>query len=246
MKLRSTDGGRKTAPGTRKGSQARTDQQDPPADPRPLMLGYVRVSTREQADEGYSLDAQVERLTEEAERRGYRLEIVADPGYSGRTDNRPGLQDALRRLKKRGPDAPVGLMVTKLDRLARSVQHFTGFIAASQKQGWAVVVLDFDLDTSTPNGRLVAHILSAVAQWESEMIGQRTRDGMAEAKAQGSRFGGIEQVAAETSARIVRERADGLTFREIAAGLDTDGVPTPAGGKRWYHSTVLRAWERAA
>ncbi|ADU06414.1 Resolvase domain protein [Micromonospora sp. L5] len=207
------------------------------------MLGYVRVSTREQAKEGFSLDAQTERLREEAERRGYDLEIVTDAGYSGRTDNRPGLQEALRRLKRREAD---GLMVCKLDRLARSVQHFTSFIAASQRQGWSVVVLDFDLDTGSPNGRLVAHILAAVAQWESEMIGQRTADGMAEAKAQGARFGRSRQADDATVTRIKQEREAGKSFAAVASGLDADGIPTPGGGKRWYASTVARIWEAAA
>lgn len=210
---------------------------------RPRLIGYIRVSTREQADEGWSLDAQSERLHEEAERRGYDLTIIADEGYSGRTDNRPGLQEALRQLKRKEAS---GLMVTRLDRLARSVQHFTSFISTAQRQGWGVVVLDFDLDTSTPNGRLVAHILAAVAQWESEMIGQRTREGMAEAKAQGARFGATRQVSDQTVAHIVAECGKGNSFRLVAEDLDAAGVPTPGGGKRWYASTVRGIWRAAA
>jgi len=238
-----TVGARNPDAGTVKRSASRTRGASPVKRTRPLMIGYVRVSTREQADEGWSVDAQTERLYEEAERRGYDIKVIADAGYSGRTDNRPGLQEALRMLKRHEAD---GLMVARLDRLARSVQHFTSFIATAQRQGWSVVVLDFDLDTSTPNGRLVAHILAAVAQWESEMIGQRTREGMAEAKAQGARFGAERKVDADTVAHILAECGKGNSFRLVAQDLDAAGVPTPGGGKRWYASTVRGIWRAAA
>lgn len=214
------------------------------ADSGPLrMLGYVRVSTEEQAKDGFSLDAQTEALHAEAERRGWDIEIIVDAGYSGRSDNRPGLQECLRRLKRRAAD---GLVVVRLDRLARSVKHLTSFIEAANRQHWNLVALDIALDTTTPNGRLVVHILAAVAQWEAEMIGQRTKEGMAEAKAQGARFGFARKADDATVARIVAERGKGTSYRLIAQDLDAAGTAPPGGGQRWYASTVERIWKAAA
>ena len=84
---------------------------------RPLALGYVRVSTAEQADSRLGLDAQVEQLEREAEARGWDLEVVADEGFTAKHTRRPGFQAALSRLAQRGrPGAPRD----KVDRVARS------------------------------------------------------------------------------------------------------------------------------
>jgi len=207
------------------------------------VIGYVRVSTREQADSRLGLDAQRRALTEEATRRGWSLEIIEDAGYTARSTNRPGLRRALRALRSRQADA---LVVAKLDRLSRSVQHFATFLAAAQRQKWSIVVLDLGIDMTTPNGRLVVNILASVAQWESEMIGTRTADAMAEARARGATYGRERMADDATVARIRTLRADGLSFGKIAAALDADGTPTPNGGQRWYPSTVARIHKAAA
>ncbi len=203
------------------------------------VVGYVRVSTREQADSRLGLDAQRRALAEEADRRGWELELIEDAGYTARTDNRPGLRRTLAMLKRHEVDA---LVVYKLDRLSRSVQHFAEFLHLAQKQRWALVVLDLNIDMTTPNGRLVAHILAAVAQWESEMIGVRTADAMAEAKTRGARFGREGMAGADAVSRIRHLREQGWPFARIATALDAEAVPTPNGGQRWYGSTVSRIY----
>jgi integrase len=95
---------------------------------------------------------------------------------------------------------------------------------------------------TTTNGRLVARILAAVAEWESETIGDRVKDGMAQAKAEGARFGKGRMTDAATVGRIRQLRAEGLSFAGIASILDKQGVPTPNGGQRWYTSTVSRLY----
>lgn len=202
-------------------------------------IGLVRVSTREQADSRLGLEAQRRGLVAEAERRGWELEIIEDAGYTGRNDNRPGLKRALAMLKRHEADV---LLVYKLDRLSRSVQDFARFLTLAQKQKWALVALDMQIDMTTPNGRLVAHILAAVAQWESETIGARTADAMAEAKARGATFGRVRMAEPATVARIHLLREDGHSFARIAAVLDHEGVSTPNGGARWYGSTVSRIY----
>jgi len=195
------------------------------------------VSTREQADSGLGLDAQRRAITDEATRRGWDVTWCLDEGYTGRNEKRPGLQEALRLLKRK--EARV-LVVAKLDRLSRSVHDFTGTVQVAKKQRWALVVLDPVIDMTTPNGRMVANILASVAEWESDIIGQRTAAAMAEAKAKGQRFGRERSTPAEVVARILTEHQHGATYNAIARRLDADAIPTPNGGHRWYASTVRR------
>lgn len=199
------------------------------------MIGYVRVSTPEQADSRLGLAAQRRGLVAEAERRGWELVIVEDAGYTARTENRPGLQQALAMLKRHEADA---LVVYKLDRLSRSVQHFAKYLKLAERQRWALVALDM----TTPNGRLVAHILVAVGQWESEVIGSRTADAMAEAKTRGVRFGRERMTDDATVQRIQTLRGKGCFFACIATMLDSEAIPTPNGARRWYGSTVSRPY----
>lgn len=201
------------------------------------VIGYLRVSTREQADSGLGLDAQRHAIATEAERRGWEVEWFADEGYSARNLNRPGLTAALRALRRHEADA---LVVSRLDRLSRSLPDFGATLDTAHRQRWAVVALDLGVDMTTPNGKLVANILAAVAQWESETIGLRTADAMAEAKARGVRFGRERAIPAEIVERIVAERGDGATYAAIAEGLDADAIPTPGGGGRWHPSTIRR------
>lgn len=201
-------------------------------------IAYVRCSTSEQADSRLGLEAQRRALQDECARRGWELvETIEDAGYTARNVNRPGLRQALASLKRHGADV---LVVSRLDRLSRSVQDFAAMLNTAQRQRWTVCVLDVSVDTSTPNGRLVANILISVAEWESAMIGARTSDAMAEAKRRGTRFGRSRAVSDEVVARIVETRRAGGSFAAIARTLDLDRVPTPAGGQRWYPSTVAR------
>jgi DNA invertase Pin-like site-specific DNA recombinase len=201
------------------------------------VVGYLRVSTREQAESGLGLDAQRRAITDEADRRGWSVTWCTDEGYTGRNAKRPGLQEALRLLKRK--EASV-LVVAKLDRLSRSVHDFTGTVQVAHKQRWALVVLDPVIDMTTPNGRMVANILASVAEWESDINGDRTRAAMAEAKAKGQRFGRERCIPPKVVKRIMRMHAQGVTYNAIAKRLDASGVPTPNGGQRWYPSTVRR------
>lgn len=207
-------------------------------------VGYVRVSTREQADSRLGLDAQRRALQQEADRRGWELTLIEDAGFSGRRADRPGLKEALRLLRSKQADV---LLVYKLDRVSRSVQDFAGLLHTATRQDWALVALDMQVDMTTPNGRLIAHILVAVAQWEAEMIGARTADAMAEAKERGERFGREPQpLHPKTVAAIVDGRKLGKSYATIAAELTAAGVPAPAGGPTWYASTVAGVYRREA
>ncbi len=209
--------------------------------PRPLALGYVRVSTLDQAEHGASLAAQRAALTEEAARRGWDLEIVADEGMSGKNLNRPGMLAALDRLDAGLADM---LLATRLDRISRSVADFAGLLDRSTRRGWDLVLLDPALDTTTPAGRFTANVLASAAQYERELIASRTREGMAQRKAEGATFGRPRLMPDDVVARILNERAGGLSLAKIADGLNADGVPTAHGGSAWHASTVKRVCDR--
>jgi DNA invertase Pin-like site-specific DNA recombinase len=203
---------------------------------RPLALAYIRVSTAEQATEGLSLDAQRAALTAEAERRGWDVEIVADEGVSAKSlTRRHGLQSALARLDAGHADA---LMALRIDRVSRSVQDFSGLIARAQRRAWRLVLLTPDLDTETSGGKFMAHVLAAAAEYERDLIGDRTREGMARRRAEGVHVGRPAVLSGEVVRRIVADRAAGRSLRGIADTLTAEGVPTAHGGARWHASTV--------
>lgn len=201
------------------------------------VVGYTRVSTEEQASSGAGLQAQEAAITGETIRRGHQLvALFTDEGVSGKAlRGRPGLTQALEHVETGQAD---GLMVAKLDRLSRSMLDFAALMERSQRHGWALIALDLGVDTSTPAGELVAHVMASVAQWERRAIGARTREALAAKKAQGVQLGRPPTLPADVRARIVRAREDDQTLAAIAASLNADHVATAQGGVQWWPSTV--------
>lgn len=210
------------------------------------MIGYVRRSkaNRKRADDpAHGIGAQRSAIVAEADRKGWSV-VWADPddGHTGAHTRRPGLTAALERLARGEAD---GLVVAKLNRLSRSVVDFAGLLRLARKQGWSVVALDLGIDTSTLNGRLVANIVMSVAEWEREIIGERTREALAEAKANGVQLGRPVLVTADTTSLVRRLRGDGLTLRAVADTLNADGIPTAHGGTAWRTSTIRGVLRRS-
>jgi DNA invertase Pin-like site-specific DNA recombinase len=204
------------------------------------VIGYLRVST---VNQEHGLDAQRASIEAEAKRRGWQVEWVEDAGKSGKDIDRPGITAALAMLKAREADA---LVVAKLDRLSRSLADFARLLEAAAKQGWSVVALDLGIDTTTPTGKLVANVMAAVAQWERETIGLRTKEALAAAKAKGVHVGRPSAVAPLVSRRIRRHRKAGMTYRAIADRLNADSVPLPGGGAKWHPNSVRSITLRSA
>lgn len=207
---------------------------------RPLALGYVRVSTADQAEHGASLEAQRAALTAEAERRGWDLEIIADQGLSAKTLNRPGLAGALERLDKGQAQF---LLAIRLDRVSRSVADFAGLLDRAARRSWGMVLLSPNIDTSDPAGRFTANVLASAAQYERELIGARTREGMAQRKLEGVQLGRPRTMAPEAIEQIRAGKARGDSLRAIAATLEAAGIPTAQGGARWHASTIKKVLE---
>ena len=202
------------------------------------VLGYVRVSTEEQADSRAGLEAQRAAIQRECERRGWQIvEVIEDAGFSAKDLKRPGVRAALEELERGRADA---LVVAKLDRLSRSMLDFTAVMAKAQKQGWALVALDCAVDTTTPAGEAMAHVLATFAQFERRLIGQRTREALAVKRAQGVRLGRPQSISPRLARRIRSMRNRGLTLQAICDKLNNEGIPTPHGGSVW-RPTSLRA-----
>ncbi len=211
--------------------------QSPSAE-RKLMLGYVRVSTDEQARSGLGLEAQEAALKAEAERRGWDLVIFRDEGASGKQVN-PGLRKALGELAAGLAD---GLIVARMDRISRSLLHAVEILDLAKNQGWALVVLDLGVDLTTPAGRALAGTMAVFAEFERELIRERTRAAASAAKARGKKLGRPRQVTQEVARRIVELRDAGKSYDAIARELEGAGELSPTGRPTWQSSTVRRIY----
>jgi DNA invertase Pin-like site-specific DNA recombinase len=204
---------------------------------QPLALLYVRVSTGRQAREGHSLESQPAILKTAAEAAGYAVEIVAETG-SGRNASRPALLSALARLKSGEASA---LYAVDVDRLARSTIHLIEIANAAHREGWRLVITSADVDSSTPAGEMFLTMAAAFAQYESRMVSARVKRQHEARRDRGEIWGATtgprSPLPAETVARMISLRAEGLTLRAIAETLTAEGIPTARGGK-WEAATV--------
>jgi DNA invertase Pin-like site-specific DNA recombinase len=204
------------------------------------MVGYCRVSTGEQARSGLGLDAQKTVIAAAADREGW--EIIAwhvDAGETGKNTGRPAFIAAMRAVADGTAD---GLVAAKLDRVSRSVVDFAGLLDWFTKADRALAILDPAIDTTTPSGRLVANVFSAVAEWEADVIADRTSAALQAKRNAGhaiSRPSVLDNSA--LLERIRSLRSGGLSLAAIAGHLNAEGVPTVRGGAEWRPSSVQAA-----
>ena len=229
---------------------------------RAKVVGYLRVSTEGQADNGVSLAGQRRKV--EAYADLYDLDLVAvveDAGFSAKTLKRPGLDRTLAMLEE---GQVQGLLVAKLDRLTRSVRDLLGLVERYFRDGFSLFSVSEQVDTRTASGRMVLNILAVISQWERETIGERTREALAHLRAEGVTLGGdalgwertietdesgrrrVREVReeAETVRKIHELREEGLTLRQVASRLDAEGHRTKKSGK-WHPETVRRVLTRS-
>lgn len=204
------------------------------------VIGYVRVSTEEQANQGVSLAAQESKLRQYCELFGHDLvEVVIDAGQSAKSLNRPGLQQALTALKSGQAE---GLLVFKLDRLTRSVRDLCDLMELYFRQS-ALLSIQEQCDTSSAAGRMVLNLMTSVSQWERETIGERTSTALQFKKAQGVQLGAPRLKSADTIARIKALRDAGHSLPSIAASLTAEGYQTVKGGT-WQPATIAKILKR--
>lgn len=156
-----------------------------------MLIGYARVST-----EGQTLDAQTDALTAAGAER-----VFADR-ISGSARHRPELDRLLDQIR---PGDVV--VVTKYDRLARSLRDLLEIVESIGKRGAGFKSLAEDIDTTTPAGRLVFHVFASIAQFERERIAERTREGLAAARKRG-RVGGRPPALSPAQREGVRRMRD--------------------------------------
>ncbi len=147
-------------------------------------IAYIRVSTEEQS---LGLDAQRERVESYCHARGYELvAVVEDKGASGKTLNRSGMDKVRKIMKRKMVDAVVAL---KLDRLTRRVSDLHILMKESAETGVAIVSIMETLDTSSAAGRLMVHMLAGMAEWERDVIAERTSAALTLLASRGERVG---------------------------------------------------------
>lgn len=199
------------------------------------VVGYTRVSTVEQGQSGLGLAAQAAAIEAECARRGWVLDRIETDVLSGRSMSRPGLQSALTDCDSGAVD---GIIVSKLDRLSRSLIDFAALLERAKRRGFNIVALDLGVDLATPQGKLLANVMASIAEWEREIIGQRTKDALAVARSRGVRLGRPPAVPAALVTRIRRAHSRGTSLSAIARKLNAEGVPTAHGGAQWHPSTI--------
>ena len=219
-------------------------------------IGYIRVSTEQQANEGVSLDAQRAKIEAWCTHNGYELaQVYVDAGISGKSmDKRPGLQDALKSLKK-----GMALVSYSLSRLARSTKDAISIGETVAKRKADMVSLSEQIDTTTAAGRMMFQMLAVLAEFERNLTAERTTSALQHKKATGQKYTNITpygfeaiegrlvqvQQEAEIVAEIQASRTGGNTLQFIADSLNTRGIPTKT-GKQWAPATIHLLLKRSS
>lgn len=223
------------------------------------VIGYIRVSTVDQATEGVSLDAQRARIEGWCAANGGTLaeaDVFVDAGLSGkRSDNRPGLQAALDAVCATGGV----LVVYSLSRLARSTKDTIAIADRLAGSRAELVSLTERIDTTTATGKMFFRLMAVLAEFERDLISERTKAGLAQKRSESERVGQlpygydladdgrtVRPNPAELAllAEIGALRSAGRSLRWIARDLTRRGVPTKNGGRRWSHTTIATILNR--
>ncbi len=212
---------------------------------------YIRVSTDAQAEEGYSLDAQRDKLLAYCHAHGWNVcpdHIYTDAGISGTsTDGRIAL-GAMLAAARAGEITRV--VAIKLDRIARNVRDFLGIVTELDEAGCGLVLMAESFDTGTPTGKFALTMFAAMAELEASTITERVMSGKRQKATTGGYNGApvplgydytmgifVPNEHAPTVRRIFAEFVAGQTLSTIADGLNRDGIAT-ARGRKWYAATV--------
>lgn len=208
---------------------------------RQSVVIYCRVSTDEQVTSGLGLGAQESECRAYAARHGLTvIAVVVEPeAISGKVDplSRPGFRKAVALLD----DAEAGsLLVRRQDRVSRRLRHFLEVLDYAAQQGWTLCTTDGRIDTSSAAGNLQTNVMASVAQYERDVISERTREALAAKRERGQRLGRPSQLTPQLCERVLTLRQEGWTYQSIAALLNSEGLPTARGGT-WGVSSIQSA-----
>ena len=218
------------------------------------VVGYVRVSTEEQAKSGLGREAQIKKIKAYCDLYNAELiDIIIDNGVSGKTLNRDGLNKIIKMFQENTVD---GVVVAKLDRLTRSVSDM-GLLVNKIFKNKELISVSENIDTRTASGRLVLNVLVSVAQWERETIVERTKDALKAKRERGEKTGGDipfgydvlngKLIYNDEEQKVInyikRLRKKGYGYKRIANMLNNKGLKTKK-GKSFSHMQVKRIIER--
>ncbi len=222
-------------------------------------IGYIRVSTEDQAREGVSLDNQRAKIRSYCELKDLDLmETIEDAGISAKNLNRPGAQRVLKLARKKKVDA---VIVYKLDRMFRSTVDALETTGQFDKWGIAFHSIQETLDTQSAMGKFFFTLTAALAEMERGIIGERTKAALRHKRANNEKTGGdvpygydvdetghlVENRAEQKAIRLIRKlNFKGYSLRAICRELKKEGHRTKTGKASWHPQAVKRIMKRAA
>jgi len=217
-------------------------------------IGYIRVSTQKQADEGVSLDAQRAKIEAWCLANNYDLtNVFCDEGISGAKSDREGLLAAMAEAGK-----GTALVVHSLSRLTRGTKDLISFGEQLEKQGTDLISLSEKIDTTTATGNMFFQLRGVLNEFERKQISERTKAALAYKKANNQIYNHTpygytrngdslvqNDAEAAVAAQAVKLYHSGQTMRAIARHLNEKGVPTKL-GKQWQPMQISRLIKSAA
>jgi DNA invertase Pin-like site-specific DNA recombinase len=211
----------------------------PPTATAVRALGYASAAA-DDPGVGRDLAAQKAAIERHGAEHGIELvEVIREREAGGRALDRAGLSYLIERLAAGQASCVV---VDRLDRLSHSVAELGAIVQWLDRNGVRLIALEDHLDTASPAGRQTVRTLASVAGWERRRIAERTRKGLAAARAARHASAGRDGTDWEAvRRRIASMRADGMTLQSIADVLNREGVPTQRGGTEWRPSSVQTA-----
>ena len=220
-------------------------------------IGYVRVSTEDQAKEGVSLDNQKAKIEAYCQLKDLELsEIVEDAGISAKNLKRPGVQKVLRMARKKQVDA---IVVYKLDRIFRSTVDALETTKMFDKWGVSFHSIEETLDTQSAMGRFFFTLTAALAEMERRIIGERTKAALSHKRSRNEKTGGdvpygydltpagilIKNHTEQKGIRLIRRlHQKGYSLRGICTELEREGYKTKRGNSKWHPQTVAGILKR--
>jgi site-specific DNA recombinase len=212
-------------------------------------IGYIRVSTTGQAEDGVSLDVQRQKIEAWATANGAELlDVFSDNGASGSRRDRPGLVRAIAAVQKH----KAALVVYSLSRFSRSTKDTLSLAEDLDKAGADLVSLSERIDTTTAAGKMVFRMLAVLNEFERDQISERTRAALSYKRSLGQKTGGLvpyglqadadgmlskDPAEQKTIGRILELRGSGLNYSAIARRLNALSHRTKM-GRKWFPQTV--------